>query len=271
MPKSHLPRVMRGVSASQLVADATLQGGRRTIDADSNQLGNSVQYTLTNPFPPGTTTNNEVPEKRLVRATATDLYSDGRQFDGLSWILTGQVTEFNGVFSGNQNLDFLRLRILFGSGGNMCTATVTAGPFFALTVPGNTIDVSVFAPPVFPAVEPGSFQVSGNLTRASSVYGSEGRLLTYTTDATADRTINIPAFARRVQTLGSDVDDVYDASSLLAFESGDVSAVLTYSGPELLALKKSGTKIEIPAGCFAVAQIGDIARKLPPLSWDIVL
>lgn len=267
--RTRLPSVMRPVSAAQLVTDSSFNLGKTNVLLpSSNTFGNTVEFV--NPGPGNVSSNASFPEQRLVRADSADLYPDKNPWDGNIWVLSGGIAQSGNQDAANNDSSAIRLRILFGSGGTMLTAIVTASPQFVINIPSNTIDVSVFVPPSFPnnALQPGVYRVSAILHRGTQVSTSAARLQTLPQDQVPGiPSIIVPLFAKRVQTLGASISPIYGAGVSMTFDTA-AAATLSYTGPELLALKNAGTKIEIPAGVTSVSFTG-FGFTIPPLSWDI--
>lgn len=271
MSKGNLPRVMRPVTAQQLVRDSKLSAGKlkTRLDPTSTALGNTVTYVVPVSLGPGPAAG--LPEQNWLDAYSGDLYPDENPWDGKNWILSGGVS-VDSVAGGNTNIEAFKVRILFGSGGALQEVIVNAAPQFEMSLPANTVKATIFTGPIHISrfINAGTYKFVGMLHRGIPNGDAEARILTLEDDraegsVAGNLTVTIPAFAKRLQLMGSSTDLLYAAPVRLIFEPSG----LEYSGPELLVLKNAGTKISIPAGSGDVRIINMVGALLPVFSWDI--
>lgn len=257
-----------GQNPQSLVRSVTNPTGGK-LSSDSTALGNTVTYQIPVTIGPGGPTGQA--EKMLVEADVRDLYPTQNFADGANWILTGGLYAANNDGVPLSGVSF-RVRVQFGSGGALQELFVTAAPQFSLSLPGTICRASVLVglngqlATGFSLFE-GTYRVSAMLHRGMPNGDAESRLYTFADELLPNTVgrIAIPAFAKRLQTLGSTADPVYGGGVALTF----IPSGLDYSGPELLALKNAGTKIGIPGGSNVVRVTGLAGNLPPPLSWDI--
>lgn len=183
--------------------------------------------------------------------------------DGANWIVTIQPKQQ--VLQSDPFLNTGRARIQFGVGGGLADLSVSLAPFVSLSLPGLTayVDIITSGSPVTDT------QFACTLHRGMPNGESEGRLLDITGPADGLGTVigAIPAFAKRVQTLGDAADPLYQAGTTFRFDNAGFA--LDYTGPELLAIRDAGGKIDVPAGCFRYVILGLVPLDTAAFSWDI--
>lgn len=190
------------------------------------------------------------------------------EFDGRNWIVT--ITPFNQSNTNSQWLRDLRARIQFGVGGGNSVLDVSVLPNAAIAIPALFIAVDIVPPANLTPSEKHDFSVT--LHRGQPNGDSESRLFTELVNqgnALTANLVTIPAFAKRVQTLGASGEFIYAAGAQITFANITSAGSLNYTGPELLALKNAGQKIEIPAGCKLMIVQGLPNLEAAAFSWDI--
>lgn len=269
MAKPPLPKALWPASAQQLRDNVRKGGGLGRLDPTSTALGNVVTYNVPvgiGPAGPG------LPEQQWLSGYSGDLYADGNPFDGNDWILSGGVQVAG---DGNTNIEAFKVRVQFGSGGTLQEVIVNAAPQFEMSLPSNTVKVTIFTGNLHVSrfINAGVYRFNGMLHRGIPNGDAEARFLTFEDDfapgsVAGNSSVVIPAYAKRLQLMGGSADLLYAVGVRLLFEP----AGLEYSGPELLAIKNLvGGKIGIPAGCGDVRVIGlpGIAPAVPVFSWDV--
>lgn len=216
-------------------------------DTGTTNLGSVIEYAAN--------------EQRVKRA----LKGEAPRFDGMNWVIT--IVPSDSLSNGVWIRDTV-VRITFGVGGGMSQLDVTPMPYASIAVPGLTAYADIVPDPEGAAHPAGSFTAS--LSRAMPNGDSEARLYQHFEWTVTDPGVNIPNFAKRLQVLGQDTSPVFGAGITLTFTvGGGLNFGLRYTGPQLLALKNAGTKIEVPAACKFVELAGLVANDPVAFSWDI--
>jgi hypothetical protein len=276
MAKTNIPKALGYASAAQLRADAKSNFGGRynTPDPTANNFGSSIDIVVP---AGGISAGGATPEIRLVTGSAFGLHGNvpADIWDGLSWVFTGGQIKLNPNFTNSPSGFYYRIR--YGTGGYMQELILSAMPFVSIALPANTVDVSVFGKGHAGGVtiQGGTYTFAGNLHRGNLSKGSNtASLLTFPDDHSpfpviGTTNIDVPAFARRVKTLGPTTDaQVYGAGIRLIFNG---FGNLTYTGPELLVLKNLGVSIDIPPGTNQLVWLGRATADVPFLQWDVEL